>query len=696
MDDVDIVEYGPRLSQDNDDPERSTSMSDDSRTRLLEKGYDSDAGDEEDKDRQNEGSNCCIDRWWKLILLFVICTALLPVIVNLSLRFKHDGKNTNFPTQSNHDWTRSPDDYVLSQDWDVQAPPQVREFSWTINDAEINPDGVYRPMMLINGKFPGPLIRINEGDTIKVTVINQAANATAIHWHGMYQNGTNHMDGTVGVTQCPIAPGRSFVYEFKVERQSGTYWYHGHHGVQASDGLFGPLIVHARDERTLQKIVYDTDRIIMLSDHYYDVSGALTRQYLAPDQENAEPIPDAALINGRNVRDCSKVPNRNCDSFTAGLGLPDLTLKRDTYHRLRVINTGAFAEFQFQVDEHELAITEVDGTDVEPRSYHRLNINPAQRYSAVIHANQTSSESFWMRARMITTCFAEPNPGLNPDIDIAMRYETDKKDADIAIPTSKDWGEALELECRDMNTTELAPVQEDSAPSDVDAFYYIRSNFEIGAHRLSRGFFNSSSFRPNHRSPSLYRTLSGLEASDTNLTYDEMQESGQGNTFINSRAFETSRELVVQTTGLQVIDLLIHNFDDGNHPMHLHGYKYFVLASGHGSPPRLDPFREPDRANIQPLYDSLDLGNPLRRDTASVEAYGWILLRFVADNPGFWSLHCHVSWHTEAGLLMQFATRTDALNGTIVPQEQKDLCSAEGVERGRGPTDEEYYASDGN
>lgn len=291
---------------------------------------------------------------------------------------------------------------------------------------------------------------------------------------------------------------------------------------------------------------------------------------------------------------------------------------------------------------------------------------------------------------MITHCFAEPNPNLRADVNAIVAYKPAGNAAAVTSPTpvSKDWEEALWLQCRDLNTTELVPVEEVPAPSTADAFYYIRSNFEIGNYRLSRGFFNSSSWRPNHRSPTLLRAIDGLNEKNASFT---VQSPDRGLSFVNDKAFNTKREFVIQTSGIQVIDLLIHNFDDGNHPMHLHGYKYFVLASGHGSPEHLDKFRGPDRENIQPLYDSLDLSNPLRRDTASVEAYGWLLLRFVADNPGAWAFHCHVAWHTEAGLLMQFLTRTDRLAGTVLPDEHTALCAAPGIDTGAGPKDEDYY-----
>ncbi|KAF1350084.1 putative multicopper oxidase, type 1 [Delphinella strobiligena] len=593
---------------------------------------------------------CFIIRWWHLVTFLILCTVSVPAVVK---------------------------QYVLASDWDFSSVPKLREYTWNLTETEYNPDGVYRPMLVINNQFPGPLIEVNEGDTIRVTVQNQMSNSTAIHFHGIYQNGTNWMDGTVGITQCPIAPGHTFTYEFTVSNQSGTYWYHAHQSVQSSDGLHGPLIIHSRDERSLQQIQYVTDRIVMVSDHYHDLSSELVVPYLAPDNENAEPVPDGALINGRAIRNCDDLPHRKCDNRTGNVGVPTFALESDQYHRLRIINVGAFAEFQFQVDEHQLAVTEVDGTDVIPAYFHRLNINPAQRYSVILRTNNTRMDSYRMRARMITTCFAEPNPYMVSEVH--------------ASPDSMDWSQSQDLECRDLNTTELVPVQAIAAPDRADAYYYIRSNFEIGAHQLSRGFFNASSWRPDVHDPTLARAVDGLKASNASYSPATADGGKPPAVFVNDAVFDTRRELVVQSSGTQTIDLLISNFDDGNHPMHLHGYKYFVLAQGHGYPPRKSRFEELTRDNVQPLYDSLELTNPLRRDTASVEAFGWILIRFVADNPGAWPLHCHISWHTEAGLLMQFLTRTDLMAEFVVPEANQALCAAEGLEKGTGPKDEDYY-----
>jgi FtsP/CotA-like multicopper oxidase with cupredoxin domain len=78
--------------------------------------------------------------------------------------------------------------------------------------------------MLFNGQYPGPAIVADWGDTIEITVVNSTPdNGTSIHWHGLRQLHSNQMDGTNGITECPIAPGQTKVYTFKAT-QYGTSW----------------------------------------------------------------------------------------------------------------------------------------------------------------------------------------------------------------------------------------------------------------------------------------------------------------------------------------------------------------------------------------------------------------------------------------------------------------------------------------
>ena len=80
-----------------------------------------------------------------------------------------------------------------------------------------------------------------------ITVINKMAmNGTSIHWHGIRQNQTMHMDGVNGVTQCPIAPGDQFTYSWNAT-QYGSSWYHSHYSVQYADGVQAPIVSNTKD-----------------------------------------------------------------------------------------------------------------------------------------------------------------------------------------------------------------------------------------------------------------------------------------------------------------------------------------------------------------------------------------------------------------------------------------------------------------
>lgn len=73
----------------------------------------------------------------------------------------------------------------------------------------------------MNGSIPGPLLRLKEGQTVRIAVTNQLAEDTSIHWHGLLA--PFQMDGVPGLSFPGIKPGQTYVYEFPV-RQAGTYW----------------------------------------------------------------------------------------------------------------------------------------------------------------------------------------------------------------------------------------------------------------------------------------------------------------------------------------------------------------------------------------------------------------------------------------------------------------------------------------
>jgi iron transport multicopper oxidase len=102
-------------------------------------------------------------------------------------------------------------------------------YDFNVTWVTANPDGLAeRKIVGINGQWPLPVIEVDKGDRLIVNMYNGLGDkSTSIHFHGMFQNGTNDMDGASMVTQCPIPPGSSFTYNFTVN-QHGTYWYHCH------------------------------------------------------------------------------------------------------------------------------------------------------------------------------------------------------------------------------------------------------------------------------------------------------------------------------------------------------------------------------------------------------------------------------------------------------------------------------------
>ena len=122
---------------------------------------------------------------------------------------------------------------------------QVRTYTFEAAPALVEVGGQQVSTWAYNGVVPGPEIRLNEGDTLLVTVKNRLPQGTTIHWHGVPL--VNAMDGVPDVTQKAIPPGQDFTYKF-LAPSAGTYLYHSHAGLQLDRGLYGPLIIQSTKE----------------------------------------------------------------------------------------------------------------------------------------------------------------------------------------------------------------------------------------------------------------------------------------------------------------------------------------------------------------------------------------------------------------------------------------------------------------
>ncbi len=391
----------------------------------------------------------------------------------------------------------------------------------------------------------------------------------------------------------------------------------------------------------------------------FGVSGVRERERRASARQRADSrhklVRDLALSH-RQQADHSSF---NCSAYGADSGYvcydnstrAIISVEQNKTYRFRLINTGAFGEFQFSIDNHTLSVIEADSTLVEPRTVHRLQIHIAQRYSVLFHANQTAT-NYWLRAQMNDHCFSSDISSggsiLDPDNLALITYTN----STLEPTASVDWSDALDLACDDLNPALLVPSTAEAAPA-VDTTYVIEVSFQIGAYALDKAYINSTTWSPSTL-PTLNQAVTGLESSNTSAAFST---SGL------STAFDTSSQFVISIPTIQTIDLLINNLDEGAHPFHLHGNQFWILATGASG--------DFDWSS----YPSINTTNPMRRDTMTVDAYGWSLIRFQADNPGLWAFHCHISWHMEAGLLMQFMTRADLMKEWTIPSDVLALCN---------------------
>lgn len=313
-------------------------------------------------------------------------------------------------------------------------------------------------------------------------------------------------------------------------------------------------------------------------------------------------------------------------------------------YRLRFINAGAFAEFQVSVDNHTLTVIEADYTIVNPLEVHRFEIHVAQRYSVILNANQTAT-NYWLRAQMNEFCFTGKNDVLDPDVRALITY-TNSTDA----PTeSVDWSDATDVACMDLNSTRLVPTVAQQAPT-ADVVYPLEVAFMIGDYAIDLAYINDTTWVPA-TVPTVQQATNGLHASNASF-----EIAGASSAF-------SANQYVLNIPNITVIDLLINNLDEGAHPFHLHGTYFYIVATG-----------------ATGVYDwsgyphNLLTDNPLRRDTITIDGYGWSMLRVVADNPGVWPFHCHIAWHLAAGLLMQIQMRSDIMKEWTIPADNLALC----------------------
>eukprot|EP00842_Homolaphlyctis_polyrhiza_P003453 jgi/Hompol1/4108/HPOL_003471-RA len=529
------------------------------------------------------------------------------------------------------------------------AKPQVRRFYWTVTNTTAALDGVRRHVLGVNG-LPGhqTALNVNEGDIVEVTVRNSLAVPTALHWHGIRQQGTNEADGAAGNTQCPIAPGRSYTYRF-VASPPGTTWWHAHFGTQYVDDLRGPLIVHPKVNA--YKHAYDEEKTIQISDWFHQNSDDLLAFFVDPNQPRMFPaVPKSLLINGRGQYNCSGTTlpcNKNAPR-------PTINFDRGTRYRLRFINTAAEATMWVSIDNHTMTVIEVDGTEVKPVEVTRIFLSPAQRYSVIVKANQPSCI---YKLRLVMPRAEPYREDLRPD-----PYANYKVTADIiyngAYDDFKKPSPPEPTTFTDLSYSQLKTVAPQTIPPE---------DFNI---TLSFGFNNA----PIKGDPRYSYIIFDLFSNDPGTAWRPSTVPTLASLAIRNASISSlpTNAVPLPVPYGAVVQLLLVNLQPVVHPFHLHGHGFWVIDRGLATSFNLPPFVVKDNV----IRDTIDIPGCTIDPNGGAFCIdsGYAVIRFITDNPGSWLFHCHNDWHMGSGMAATVIVGTnDQISGAVTAQSRKNL-----------------------
>ncbi|MGY4524367.1 copper resistance system multicopper oxidase [Pseudomonas sp. TE21394] len=305
--------------------------------------------------------------------------------------------------------------------WAVTSPGQANvltgtEFDLYIGELPVNFTGAKRTAMAINGSVPGPILRWREGDTVTLRVRNRLQQDTSIHWHGIILPA--NMDGVPGLSFHGIAPDGMYEYKFKVQ-QNGTYWYHSHSGFQEQVGVYGAVVIDAKEP---EPFTYDRDYVVMLSDWTdEDPARVLSKLKKQSDYYNyhkrtvADFVNDvsemgwsAALADRKMWAEMKMSPTDLADvsgytyTYLMNGQAPDGNwtgvFKQGEKIRLRFINGSAMSYFDVRIPGLKMTVVAADGQHVKPVSVDEFRIAVAETYDVIVEPDSEQAYTIFAQS----------------------------------------------------------------------------------------------------------------------------------------------------------------------------------------------------------------------------------------------------------------------------------------------------------
>ncbi|KAE8663024.1 Laccase-9 [Hibiscus syriacus] len=517
----------------------------------------------------------------------------------------------------------------------------------------------------VNGGLPGPTIRVQEGDTLVVHVFNLSPYNMTIHWHGVFQMLSNWADGPSMVTQCPIRPGCKHTYKFTIVKQEGTLWWHAHVSFLRST-IYGALIIRPRDGQ-LYPFPKPYGEVPVILGEWWN-GNVVDVERLAAATGAAPNLSDAFTINGwpGDTYPCSKHQ------------MFELTVLQGKTYLLRIINAALNSQFFYKIANHKMAVVAIDACYVEPYVTDVVVTAPGQTVDVLLTADQPIG-SYYMAARPyanavvsgVLAAFANtttrgvliydgcPSPATPQmpalpafnNTPVAHKFYTGLK----GLVGGRFWDPVqLKVDHKMFITIGLAL---EPCPAKTSC----------RGPKLSSSMNNESFVKPTSLSllQAFYYNVNGVYTTDfpakPPIEFDYTNDAVNNNlpmlfapksTKVTKLKFNSTVEIIFQNTNI---------LGPENHPMHLHGFDFYILAQGFG--------------NYNPATDGkkLNLINPQKRNTIGVPVGGWAVIRFVANNPGVWLLHCHLDMHLPVGLATAFMVENGPTPETALPPPPADL-----------------------
>jgi len=489
----------------------------------------------------------------------------------------------------------------------------------------------------VNGTLPAPLIRLREGQNVRLHVTNHLDEDTSIHWHGLLL--PFQMDGVPGISFPGIRPHETFTYEFPV-RQSGTYWYHSHSGLQEQSGHYGPIVI---DPAGADPVAYDREHVIVLSDwsflHPHQIMAKLRQEAgyfnrnrmtlagrLSGDTEQQMSASDRQMFAQMRM-DPTDILDVNGTTYTylinghgpdenwTGLFAPGERV------RLRIINASAMTIFNIRLPGLPMEVVSADGIDVRPVRVDELQISVAETYDVIVQP--TGAQAYTLVAEAMDRsglCRATLAPRLGMSAPVPPL-----RDRPVLTMTDMGMGgdhAGMGHSMRDgvaAPQVDLNPGVDMIAPMPRDRTGEPGLGLADVGHRVLT-YRDLMALTPNADTRPPTRTV-------------EVHLTGNMERFMwsfDGRRFSENPEPLRFERNERVRVRLINDTMMA-HPIHLHGH-FFELVNGHS-------------------------GSHPQKHTVNVLPGGIVDFDLTADAPGDWAFHCHLLFHMHAGMMRTVTVR---------------------------------------